>query len=710
VNAYCEDYQTPLHVAVKQRSHAIATMLLTAKADPNIPILPSPSSVSGSFGHHSHNTHHHPSNVELQRKHRKEESSTALVEACLQRDLGMIELLLKFGARDDECKAVAIVCRDDVIVGKILAVKAHQDSENKINVSYMNEYIVQKLKKPLLASSVLPTSPVNINWHNQKLDHISEQWLISATLRINPRLRLCPKNQNLGLQAITKLDLSTNSLEKLPQTIWSLCSLRYLNLSHNKIEILEMSQSNSSAPLLEEILLQENQLESVPDELFTMFPSLNSLNLSNNKLQSIPSAVWTSPKLQELNLSLNLLTEMPALSSGMEMSMFDSLPYLSLANSPEEEGPKSPDFVMVDFAKNREKLCRISVSSQDSAGHNLSSQNPHPVLTHHALWRQNVHVVTNQELSQKSSYSESSSLIALNLAHNSFHKIPKVLACLAPNLQRLNLSYNNLKFMGHIAEYPVGLRQLDLSHNQIERWFYSPGEKVNVKLSCYGPVVMWESGSDIGNNVGCERCIHKRHTRLDNLKTLLLSGNVLKGISVQGEDNTVGNTLDDSQSETLMDSVGRTPNQGKNLWFPGVTMIDISDNMLKEVPPKVAELSNLSVLNISGNSEISDLPPEMGLLNRMWNLNTTGCNLQEPLKSMIESKRCKTMDIIGYLKSVLEDAKTYSRMKLMVVGIQGIGKTSLLHQLRQEGSQKHASQDVSLTALSCTDRLVWIRL
>lgn len=56
------------------------------------------------------------------------------------------------------------------------------------------------------------------------------------------------------------------------------------------------------------------------------------------------------------------------------------------------------------------------------------------------------------------------------------------------------------------------------------------------------------------------------------------------------------------------------------------------------------------VLNISGNEDITELPPEMGLLSRLWNLNTRGCSLQEPLKSMIESKKYKTMDVIGYLK------------------------------------------------------------
>ena len=58
-------------------------------------------------------------------------------------------------------------------------------------------------------------------------------------------------------------------------------------------------------------------------------------------------------------------------------------------------------------------------------------------------------------------------------------------------------------------------------------------------------------------------------------------------------------------------------------------------------------------------------------LHKMTLLHS-GCSLQEPLASMTASKHYKTMDIIGYLKSVLEDAKPYARMKLMVVGVQVI--------------------------------------
>ena len=60
---------------------------------------------------------------------------------------------------------------------------------------------------------------------------------------------------------------------------------------------------------------------------------------------------------------------------------------------------------------------------------------------------------------------------------------------------------------------------------------------------------------------------------------------------------------------------------------------------------------------------------------------------------MTKSKMYKTMDIVGYLRSILEDAKPYARMKLMVVGVQGIGKTTLLENLRAEGgSYKRSKQ------------------
>lgn len=59
----------------------------------------------------------------------------------------------------------------------------------------------------------------------------------------------------------------------------------------------------------------------------------------------------------------------------------------------------------------------------------------------------------------------------------------------------------------------------------------------------------------------------------------------------------------------------------------------------------------------------------MGLLTRLWNLNTAGCALSEPLRSVVRG-RSRSVDVVGYLRSVLQEARPYARMKLMVVGVQ----------------------------------------
>lgn len=140
-----------------------------------------------------------------------------------------------------------------------------------------------------------------------------------------------------------------------------------------------------------------------------------------------------------------------------------------------------------------------------------------------------------------------------------------------------------------------------------------------------------------GDGCCAVECPHRtRFRRLDNLKTLLLAGNLLTGLEVMFED---GSHAGESKKASL--------------WFPNLTMLDLSENKLAELSSKVAYLSQLSVLNLSGNKDLGELPPQLGLLSRIWNLNFQGCNLQEPLKSLIERKGSKTMDIVGYLKSMV---------------------------------------------------------
>lgn len=186
----------------------------------------------------------------------------------------------------------------------------------------------------LTYSSIFPNVATMINWHNQRchLSQIRPQWLTDAALHLNPKLKQNPRSHDVALFAITRLDISCNSLTFLPIEIFQLCSLKYLNVAQNKIEKLPFPTSNASTlrrsfrgrkhtssheancdyncPALEELYIQDNRLENIPDAIFRL-PNLITLVVSNNKLQFLPYNMWKAPKLKELNVSFNLLIELP---------------------------------------------------------------------------------------------------------------------------------------------------------------------------------------------------------------------------------------------------------------------------------------------------------------------------------------------------------------------------------------------------------------
>ena len=62
-----------------------------------------------------------------------------------------------------------------------------------------------------------------------------EQWLVDASVHLNSKLKLSPRNQVIALYAITRLDISNNSLSELPDMIFQLPSLKvslYFLFSH----------------------------------------------------------------------------------------------------------------------------------------------------------------------------------------------------------------------------------------------------------------------------------------------------------------------------------------------------------------------------------------------------------------------------------------------------------------------------------------------
>ncbi|XAR60765.1 hypothetical protein NMG60_11034261 [Bertholletia excelsa] len=130
------------------------------------------------------------------------------------------------------------------------------------------------------------------------------------------------------------LDLSHNSLQDVPATIGSLCSLQKLLLNANEIldgsiswegvislkslTILSLSQNHlTSLPsalgalsCLRQLHIASNKLTSLPTEIGYL-TQLEVLKANNNRISILPACMGECISLVEVDLSSNLLVELP---------------------------------------------------------------------------------------------------------------------------------------------------------------------------------------------------------------------------------------------------------------------------------------------------------------------------------------------------------------------------------------------------------------
>ena len=119
--------------------------------------------------------------------------------------------------------------------------------------------------------------------------------------------------------------------------------------------------------------------------------------------------------------------------------------------------------------------------------------------------------------------------------------------------------------------------------------------------------------------------------------------------------------------------------------------LDLGNNYLNYISDQISYLCNLQELDLSNNSKIDYLPASLGFLNEphsnpLKRLRLAGCslaNIPESVKWEFISSNSSTLTayhVIPFLRFLREDS-AFKTLKLMFLGQEGVGKTSLIRTL-----------------------------
>ncbi|KAJ1361787.1 hypothetical protein KIN20_021128 [Parelaphostrongylus tenuis] len=652
LDVYCSRGRTPLMVAAFNQSLPILTMLLNAGADVNLPLAVLDSEICDEA---------------------RCVGSGALVEATRSDAIHIVHFLHDRGALDTDNRALRLAAKNNnlKLVRVFLTRLVFPDPEfrvNKKNIDVGQIHVGQNL----LPSSLCPSRAAMLNWGSAALETLQPDWFIAAALQINPRLR----TTRLSLAAITRVDLSCNQLKSFPSVLLQMPSLRSLSLAENLITVIEMPGFYVTSTSIETIVLKQNRLKSISTQFLSSLPQLAVLDISQNRLTQLPEFIWLCPSLKELNVSSNHLTCLPTVDTATRT------------------GRTSRRAQQAATLTSPVKIDAVTLNDAIEEPENVTTKQ----LVRQNIWQNEINLskVNDESFSPDFPVTSSNTLTTLNLSANKFQIFPYCLACTCPRLLSLNISLNQLTSLPPIQCIPAHIRSLDFSGNLIKESFQRatplhmvchavvpslgantipvrrPNSPVRYNRSRSKSAVRSQRSLSVTHHQSVdirleEACDHKRHDTLEWLKTLNISSNQLESIPICVK--------------------------GKVL-FQGLTILDASCNLLKSISVDIARLTSLSVLNLAKNKRIQVLPPELGMLSKLWSLSLKGCQLKEPLDSMVNTENCKTVEIVAHLKTILEESKTYRHLRLLILGSDGVGKSQLWEGLRSEAVQRKSALQV----------------
>ncbi|XP_074650485.1 leucine-rich repeat serine/threonine-protein kinase 1-like [Tubulanus polymorphus] len=466
------------------------------------------------------------------------------------------------------------------------------------------------------------------------------------------------RNLRMNIQTIPRIWLE-NSLDNLVK----------VNLSEIKFQQLP-SWLPWEMPFLDECDVSSNGLSIIEAPTEILCKNLKFLNLARNKLSTLPIEIFQLPNLEVLNLSYNSL-------SHLHNAPLNSANLYSLTNT-----LMDTMFDMSSSFDACESTQRTSYVAQWNCG-NL----------------QVLDVSQNRLSELPPEICQATSLIKLDASHNLLTEFPKPWNC---QLESLNLSGNMLKYFvknidmfwssslkilrlnrNQITQIPesvcrlVNLQDLQLAHNSLDQlpqddwWQVKKLEKLDLRGNCLGDPEKYEDT--------------RRNEMQGRLPKLLK--NALKRKTKAQE------KVREHKLLSLPLALRRT-----------LTYISLQNNYLYEVPDVLFDMINIEKIDLRENV-IRSLPKELGKLPVKCHLLVDEEAIDPSLLSTLGSEDVHSMKVskilMENLKAQLRDSRPFYRMKLVIVGKERRGKTTLLKVLsaKDKTSRTDFYQQLSTTTV-----------